>query len=110
MLKSGAGGSGVCGEVNASIAVTDENPLRYSERWRWAVAERISIPLLSVDADVIVPTALVQKEQYGARTIPPRIYKLLPEFLKPVGNLRSRYAGSQNHFPLHCDHREVCCR
>lgn len=39
-----------------------------------------------VDADVIVPSRLLMKEQFAARTIRPRIHKLLDQFLKPLGN------------------------
>ena len=75
-----------CVEVRPAIAVTDENPLRHSARWREAAARSIAVPLLSVDADVMVPTALLRREQYAARTIRPRIHAVLEEHLKPVGN------------------------
>jgi deoxyribodipyrimidine photo-lyase len=39
-----------------------------------------------VDADVIVPSKLIGKEQFAARTIRPRIHKHLKEYLKAVGN------------------------
>ena len=56
-------------------------------RWRTDAASAMRIPLLSVDADVIVPSPLLQREQYAARTIRPRIHALLGEFLNPVRNL-----------------------
>jgi deoxyribodipyrimidine photo-lyase len=43
-------------------------------------------PLWSVDADVIVPSTLIGKEQFAARTIRPRLHAQLGEFLRPVGN------------------------
>ncbi len=79
-----------CAEVKPALAVTDENPLRNSTRWREAAARALHVPMLSVDADVIVPTALLQREQYAARTIRPRIHAVLDEHLKPVGNLRPK--------------------
>jgi len=42
--------------------------------------------LWTVDADVIVPSKLLEKEHYAARTIRPRIRVLLDEFLVPLGN------------------------
>jgi deoxyribodipyrimidine photo-lyase len=42
-----------------------------------------------VDADVIVPTKLLLKEQFAARTIRPRIHALLPEFLVRQPNLKA---------------------
>jgi deoxyribodipyrimidine photolyase len=58
-----------CADANAAMAVMDENPLRHSARWREDAARVLRIPLLSVDADVIVPVVLLQREQYAARTI-----------------------------------------
>jgi deoxyribodipyrimidine photo-lyase len=43
-----------------------------------------------VDADVIVPSTLLRKEQYAARTIRPRIHALLDEFLPSPGNPKAR--------------------
>jgi deoxyribodipyrimidine photo-lyase len=75
-----------CEEVEAALVVGDENPMREPEHWRQVVAKRLRIPFLTVDADVIVPSQLLMKEQYGAYTARPVIRRLLPEFLKPVGN------------------------
>ena len=75
-----------CADVNAAMAVTDENPLRHSARWRKDTARFLRVPLLSVDADVIVPSVLLEREQYAARTIRPKIHALLPNYLKPVRN------------------------
>jgi len=72
--------------------VTDENPLRRSNRWRIAAGGYLKVPLLSVDADVIVPSALLGKEQYAARTIRPRILAQLDRFLQPVHNPAVRNA------------------
>ncbi len=77
-----------CAEAKPALAVTDENPLRNSARWRSQAADAIRVPLLSVDADVIVPSVLLQREQYAAKTIRPRIHAELGHYLKPVGNLR----------------------
>ncbi len=75
-----------CEEVKASLVVGDENPLREPERWRQVVRGRLRVPLWTVDADVIVPSKLLEKEHYAARTIRPRIRVLLDEFLVPLGN------------------------
>jgi deoxyribodipyrimidine photo-lyase len=76
-----------CQEVRPALAVIDENPLRNSTRWRERAAENIEVPLLSVDADVIVPSCVIGREHYAARTIRPRIHGALERYLKPVGNL-----------------------
>src|SRR5207344_3525434 len=68
----------------------DENTMREPERWRVKVTDQLRIPFWTVDADVIVPSKLLMKEQYGAYTARPVIRRLLPEFLQPVGNARAR--------------------
>jgi deoxyribodipyrimidine photo-lyase len=83
-----------CEQVNAALVIGDENPLREPEHWREAVTAKLSIPFWTVDADVIVPSKLLMKEQYGAYTARPVIKRLLAEFLKPVGNARAKVPWS----------------
>ncbi len=70
-----------CEEVRPCLVVGDEDPLREPEHWRRRAAEILRVPLWTVDANVVVPTKLLEREQYAARTIRPRIHRLLPEFL-----------------------------
>jgi deoxyribodipyrimidine photo-lyase len=73
-------------DVHAAFLIGDENPMREPERWRKELASRIRIPFWTVDADVVVPSRLMEKAQYGAYTIRPRLYRLLPEYLHPYEN------------------------
>jgi deoxyribodipyrimidine photo-lyase len=73
-------------DVGAAFLVGDENPMREPERWRKRLAENINIPFWTVDTDVVVPSKLIEKAQYGAYTIRPRLYRLLPEYLVPYEN------------------------
>ena len=73
-------------DVQAAMVVGDENPMREPERWRRELAEQIEIPFWTVDTDVVVPSKLIEKAQYGAYTIRPRLYRLLPEYLTPYEN------------------------
>jgi deoxyribodipyrimidine photo-lyase len=73
-------------DVDAAMVIGDENPMREPERWRRELAERIAIPFWTVDADVVVPSKLIEKAQYGAYIIRPRLYRLLPEYLVPYEN------------------------
>jgi deoxyribodipyrimidine photo-lyase len=70
-----------CEETRPAIVIGDENPMRESEGWRVKVAAKIRVPLWTVDADVVVPSKLLLKEQFAARTIRPRIHALLPQFM-----------------------------
>ena len=79
-------------DVQAAFVIGDENPMREPERWRKHLAERIKIPFWTVDTDVVVPSKLMEKAQYGAYTIRPRLYRRLPEFLQPYENLRAEHA------------------
>ncbi len=90
VLRESAGASPLpaltrlCAELRPAIIVTDENPLRRSGRWRATLAREHGVPLLSVDADAIVPSALLGREHFAARTIRPRIYEQLERFLRPI--------------------------
>ena len=71
----------VADELHAAIIIGDENPLREPERWRRAVAERARVAVLTVDADVVVPTVLFAFEEYAARTLRPKLHRVLPLYL-----------------------------
>jgi deoxyribodipyrimidine photo-lyase len=79
-----------CDEVRPALVIGDENPMREPEHWRQKVAGLLRVPFWTVDTDVIVPSKLLMKEQYGAYTARPVIRRLLPEFLQPVGNTRAK--------------------
>ncbi len=79
-----------CDEVKASLVVGDENPLREPRHWREVAAKKLSVPLWTVDADVLVPSKLLEKEQYAARVIRPRLQKRLEEFLLPSSNPKAK--------------------
>ena len=77
-----------CDEVKAALVVGDENPLREPEAWRRTVAKKSKVPLWTVDADLIVPSKLLEKAQYAAHTIRPRLQVRLKEFLVPAAKRR----------------------
>lgn len=79
-----------CEEAGPALVISDENPMREPEHWRHVVASRLRVPFWTVDADVIVPTRLLVKEQYAAYTARPILHRLLPDFLKPVGNIQAK--------------------
>ena len=79
-------------DVHPAFLIGDENPMRGPEAWRQAIAAAIDIPFWTVDADVIVPSKLIGKAQYGAYTIRPRLYRALPEFLQPFENPHAQHA------------------
>lgn len=79
-----------CEQVRPAIVIGDENPLRETEHWRVRAAQHLKVPFWTVDADVVVPSRLLGKEHYGARTIRPRFQELLPQFLVPTKAVNAR--------------------
>lgn len=69
-------------DVDASLLVSDFNPLKIVRKWKKHVAQNINIPFHQVDAHNIVPClSASDKLEFAAYTIRPKIHKLLPEFL-----------------------------
>jgi deoxyribodipyrimidine photo-lyase len=82
-----------CDEVRAALVVGDENPIREAEGRRRTAAKKLKVPLWTVDADVIVPSKLLEKEQYAAFIARPRLQARLGEFLVPSANPRAKVAS-----------------
>ena len=79
-----------CDEVKASLVIGDENPMREPNHWRELAAKKLSVPLWTVDADVLVPSKLLEKEQYAARIIRPRLQQRLEAVPDAAGAIRRR--------------------
>jgi deoxyribodipyrimidine photo-lyase len=80
-----------CDEVGAAMVVGDENPLREPDAWREKATKKLKIPLWTVDADVIVPSRLLLKEQYAARIIRPRLKVHFAQYLVPCSNAKAKF-------------------
>ncbi|MDE3105526.1 MAG: deoxyribodipyrimidine photo-lyase [Acidobacteriota bacterium] len=78
-------------DVQAAMVIGDENPMRAPESWRQQLAQRLRVPFWTVDTDVVVPSQLIGKPQYGAYIIRPRLYKAMPEFVVPYQNPHAAY-------------------
>ncbi len=81
-----------CVEIGAALAVGDENPCREPRAWRERYAKQLKIPFYTVDADVVVPSKLLLKEQYAARIIRPRLAAQLPRYLAACANPKAEVA------------------
>jgi deoxyribodipyrimidine photo-lyase len=87
-------------DVDAAMVVGDENPMRVPEQWRVKIANalgRRKIPFWTVDADVVVPSKLLEKAQFSAAVARPRLYRALPEFLKAYANPRAHHEWKRPH-------------
>jgi len=89
-------------EIDAACLVTDFDPLRHKRAWLARTCEAVPCPVLETDARNVVPCFVASdKAEYMARTIRPKIHRLLPEFLEdfpalpgPSGRFRAAPGGS----------------
>ena len=74
--------------VGASALVLDFDPLREKREWYASVCVKIDSPVYEVDGRNVVPVwTTSDKQEYAARTIRPKIHRLLPEFLEEYPSL-----------------------
>jgi deoxyribodipyrimidine photo-lyase len=70
---------------DAALVVTDRGYLRPAKAWREKVAREIHCKLFQVETDVVVPVDTVSDHaEFAARTIRPKITRLLEKFVQPV--------------------------
>jgi deoxyribodipyrimidine photo-lyase len=75
----------------AAVLVTDRGYLRVQRDWRTRVAKSVACPVVEVESDAVVPAACVsEKEEYAARTIRPKIHRVLPNYLRPLVETKVR--------------------
>jgi deoxyribodipyrimidine photo-lyase len=91
-------------EVGAAMVIGDENPMREPESWRVERAEKLTVPFWTVDADVVVPSKLLEKAQFSAAVARPRLYRALEEFLVPYKNPKAKHEW---HMPRGLQHDSV---
>ena len=80
-----------CDEVGAALVVCDENPIRQAEGGRKTVAKKLKVPLWTVDAGVVFPSKLLEKAQYAAFIIRPRLKATLEQFLVASANPEAKF-------------------
>lgn len=75
--------------INASILVSDFDPLKIKRIWKREVAKQILIPFYEVDAHNIVPCLHISdKLEFAAYTLRPKIHKSLIEFMDEFPRLK----------------------
>lgn len=79
---------------DATALVADRNYLRGPRRWRTELARRVTVPMVEVESNVVVPVeSASNKREYASRTIRPKILDRLDRFVEEltttaVGNKR----------------------
>ena len=76
----------------ASMIVCDRGYLRHQRAWREQVAQEGDCRVVQVESDVIVPVEVVSdKAEYAARTIRPKIHRLLDTYLVHLRRVKLKH-------------------
>ena len=68
-------------EVQAAMLIGDENRCREPERWRRVLAKQLRVPFWTVDADVVVPSAVFNRSYFLLHHFRPHLHAQLLRFL-----------------------------
>ena len=75
----------------AALVVTDFFPCFIMPAQTREAAEQLPVPLHAVDSCGVVPLALFEKEEYAARTLRPKIHRVLDDHLRPMRDPEPRH-------------------
>lgn len=68
----------------AAALVTDDYPTFVARRHNATVPARVDVPYFVVDASCVVPMNRMEKREYAAYTIRPKIHRLWAQYLQPL--------------------------
>ena len=68
---------------DAACIVTDDYPCFIIPEHNESISDHAAVPVYAVDSNGVIPMSKIEKEEYGAYTIRPKIKKLLPDYLRP---------------------------
>jgi deoxyribodipyrimidine photo-lyase len=85
---------------DAAAVVTDDYPTFVARRHNASVPAKIDAAYYVVDSSCVVPMYRLEKREYAAYTIRPKIHKLLGQYLKaaPLPKVKQRYLLKRNQF------------
>lgn len=69
---------------DAAAIVTDDYPVFIAAEHNARVSKKIGVAYHVVDSSCIIPMSRMEKREYAAYTIRPKVKKLLPQYLGPV--------------------------
>ncbi|GAC1563577.1 MAG: deoxyribodipyrimidine photo-lyase [Ktedonobacteraceae bacterium] len=82
-------------ELQVAAVISDEAELRTPRAWRTKAKEQLQVPFACVDADVVVPSIYFPNEEWAARTLRPKLQRILPNYLQPIVDLETEYPLQQ---------------
>lgn len=74
----------------AALLVTDDFPTFVVPGHNRAIVKQVDCPVYAVDANGVVPIRELKQEEYAARTIRPKIHRLLPAYLWPIEEINPK--------------------
>lgn len=92
---AGPGAAHVLVALEAGVVVTDHDAMPAARRSRMHVGSELRAPLIGIDDDVIVPMQIWPKPEYAARTLRPKLHRVLEQFSAVSRTVpsRARIAG-----------------
>ncbi len=76
---------------DAAALVTDAFPSYIPRTYGENLRRRLPVEMHSVEASTIVPVSEIPTQQYAAYAMRPKIHKALPEYLRPIREIRLRH-------------------
>jgi len=86
---------------DAAAVVTDEFPTFVNRRHNESVPGKLDVRMDAVDSSCIVPMNCLEKREWAAYTIRPKIKRLLPEYLRPAPRIAVRQPYRAKRSPFH---------
>jgi len=78
----------------AALLVCDVGYCRHQKAWRAQAVRQAPCPVIQVESDVVVPVAAASpKAEYAARTLRPKLQRLLPDYLVPPPQLTAEHSA-----------------
>ncbi len=74
----------------AALLVTDDFPTFVVPAHHRAIVKQVDCPVYAVDANGVVPIHEMKYEEYAARTIRPKIHRLLPSYLWSIEEINPK--------------------
>lgn len=89
---------------DAALIVTDDYPAFIAAAHNARVPAKTALPFHAVDSSCVVPMNVLDKKEYAAYTIRPKIQRLLPRYLEPCKTPRVQHPWPG---PVPAPHTEV---
>jgi deoxyribodipyrimidine photo-lyase len=91
--------------AKAALIVTDDFPCFIIPDHNQALVAKATVPVYAVDSNGIIPLSKFEKEEYAARTIRPKINRVLADYLQPF--VEARIKIKKPDLPVACPDTEI---